>query len=93
MMGTLIGNPALDYVGLVLRSRIASARAAAEGEGEERQLGASAVEWVVITLIVLVLAGIAAAVIIPAITSKAGAIRTCLNTSGTDASCAPGTGS
>lgn len=91
MLRILVGaDPAMNYLGLMLRARVASARAAAEGEGEERQLGASAVEWVVITMIVLVLVGLAAAVIIPAITRKTTSIQTCLNNAGTDVNCDPG---
>jgi phosphotransferase system glucose/maltose/N-acetylglucosamine-specific IIC component len=89
-MRNLVANhPALNYLDVVLRARIASARAAAEGEGEDRQLGASAVEWVVITMIVLVLVGIAAAIIIPDITAKSNAIGTCINNSGTGNACTP----
>jgi phosphotransferase system glucose/maltose/N-acetylglucosamine-specific IIC component len=87
MRGILASDPALHYIGLVLRGRIASARAKAEGE--ERDLGASAVEWVVITMIVLVLVGIAAAVIIPDITNKTKSIGTCINNAGDGSSCAP----
>ena len=79
-------HPALNYLDVLLRTRIAAAHAAARGEDSD--LGASAVEWVVITMIVLVLVGIAAAIIIPDITTKAGAIGTCINDAGTDTKCA-----
>jgi phosphotransferase system glucose/maltose/N-acetylglucosamine-specific IIC component len=88
MRGILANHPALNYLDLVLRSRISAARAAAEGE--EREFGASAVEWVVITMIVLVLVGIAAALIIPAITGKTGAIKTCIDDAGgNNSTCTP----
>lgn len=84
----LFNDPALNYLGLMLRSRIASARATAEGEGEERQFGASAVEWVVITMIVLVVVGVAASFIIPALNKKSGDIGTCIDNAGNGTTCA-----
>lgn len=89
MRGILAGQPALDYLGLMLRTRIASVRAAAEGE--DRQVGASAVEWVVITMIVLVLIGGAAYLIIPDITAKSNSINTCIQNAGsqTNSQCNP----
>jgi phosphotransferase system glucose/maltose/N-acetylglucosamine-specific IIC component len=89
MRGLLASQPALNYLETVLRARFAQVRAAAEGE--DREFGASAVEWVVITMIVLVLVGIAAAVIIPAITTKTGAINTCIQNAGgaTNSACTP----
>lgn len=84
----LVNDPGLNYLGLVLRSRIASARAAAEGEGEERQFGASAVEWVVITMIVLVLVGFAAAIIIPKLDAKSTDIGNCITNAGNGVTCA-----
>lgn len=87
MRNLVDSHPATAYLNTVLQARIASARAAVRGE--DRQLGASAVEWVVITLIVLVIAGGAAAIIIPAISTKATNIGTCIGNAGTDASCAP----
>jgi hypothetical protein len=86
MRNLTASHPALNYLDLVLRSRIANVRAAADGE--DRDLGASAVEWVVITMIVLVLVGIAAAIIIPDITNKSTAIGTCINNAGTATKCA-----
>ncbi len=82
----LVNDPALNYLGLMLRSRIASARAAAEGE--DRQFGASAVEWVVITMIVLVVVGVAASIIIPALNKKSGDIGTCIDNAGNGTTCA-----
>lgn len=87
MRNLVDSHPAISYLNMVLQTRIASARAAAEGE--DRQLGASAVEWVVITLIVLVIAGGAAAIIIPAISRKTTSIQTCIDNSGTQTACAP----
>jgi hypothetical protein len=86
MRNLTASHPALNYLDLVLRSRIAAARAG--DDGEDRDLGASAVEWVVITMIVLVLVGIAAAIIIPDITTKAGQIGTCINNAGSSTKCA-----
>lgn len=86
MRGILLNDPALNYVELMIRTRIASARAAAVDE--DRQFGASAVEWVVITMIVLVIVGIAAAVIIPDITKKTAKIDTCINNAGDGNACA-----
>ena len=88
MRGILADQPALNYLDLVLRSRIAKARAAAEGE--ERDLGASAVEWVVITMIVLVIVVAAGIVINTAIKGKTGKISTCINNAGNGTTqCAP----
>ena len=85
MRDLILSHPALNYLDTVLRARYAAARAeAADGE-----YGASAVEWVVITLIVLVIAGGAAAIIIPKIGQKATNVGTCIDNSGTNTGCAP----
>jgi phosphotransferase system glucose/maltose/N-acetylglucosamine-specific IIC component len=86
MRSLLVNDPALNYLGLMLRSRIASARAAAEGE--DREFGASAVEWVVITMIVLVLVGFAAAIIIPKLDAKSTDIGNCIDNAGNGVACA-----
>ena len=83
MRNLILGQPALGYLNTVLRARIAAARAG------NRELGASAVEWVVITLIVLVIAGGAAFIIIPAVQTKANNVTTCINNAGNAQKCAP----
>jgi hypothetical protein len=89
MRGLLAKDPALHYLDLVLHARIAAARSAAEGEGEERQLGASAVEWVVITMIVLVLISIAAIIITKDIKAKSTSIGNCITDAGNGNACTP----
>lgn len=89
MRGFLANQPALNYLDLVLRSRIASARAAAEGEGDERHLGASAVEWIVITMIVLVIIGFAAVLIVPKLETKSTDIGNCIDNAGNGNACTP----
>ena len=91
MRNLIAANPAVDYLTTMLRARIALVRTAAEGEGEERSLGASAVEWAVITLIVLVIVTGVGYVIYNAVNTKAGDISTCMNNqnNGITTSCAP----
>jgi len=88
MRNLMASHPATDYLQVLLRARIASARAAAEGE--DRQLGASAVEWVVITMITLVIIGVAGTAIYDAISTKSGQVSACIGSAnGTTSQCAP----
>ena len=87
MRGLLANNPALNYLDLILRTRVANLRALAEDE--DREFGASAVEWVVITVVVLVLIGAASAIIIPKLNQKSTDIGTCITNAGNGSSCAP----
>ena len=89
MRGLVTNQPALNYLDVTLRARIAAVRARAEGEGEERQFGASAVEWVVITTIVLVIVVAAGIVISGAIQNKTTNINACIQGAGNGKPCAP----
>jgi Flp pilus assembly pilin Flp len=88
MQNLMASHPATNYLSVLLRARIAAVKSAAEGE--DRQLGASAVEWVVITMISLVIIGVAGYAIYGAISTKSTAISNCIGSSnGTTSSCAP----
>ncbi len=69
-------TPAVDYLRTMLRLRLAAARA------EDRERGASVVEWVVITTIVVVLAVTIGLLITAALNKKSTDIQACINTAG-----------
>ncbi|HEV3170109.1 MAG TPA: hypothetical protein VGZ32_07205 [Actinocrinis sp.] len=72
-MRTLSGGEALEYAWLSLRARIAKARSG------ELERGASAVEWVIITLIVAGLVVFVGFLISQAVRGRAGQAATCIN--------------
>jgi hypothetical protein len=71
-MRTLLGGDALEYVWVSLRARIARARSG------ELERGASAVEWVVISMIVVGLCVAVGFIISTAVTGKAKDVQTCI---------------
>jgi Flp pilus assembly pilin Flp len=72
-MRTLLGGEALEYVWVSLRARIARARSG------ELERGASAVEWVIITLIVSGLVVAVGYLISLAVRGKATQASTCIS--------------
>jgi hypothetical protein len=74
-------HPALLYLLIAVRARIAAARAL------DRQRGASVVEWVVISMIVISLVAFVGYLITQAVHSKAQQVSTCIGTAGTAQDC------
>ena len=68
--------PALEYLKVSLAARYARARA------EDAELGASVVEWVVISAIVVVIIVAVAALLVPALEDKGKQVCTSINSSG-----------
>ena len=73
--------PAVDYLRVVLGARLADARS------RDRERGASVVEWVVITTIVVVIAITVGVLITNALTTKGTQIQNCINDAGTTTDC------
>ena len=76
MLGFSPLAPAVDYLRVMLAARLAEARS------EDRERGASVVEWVVITTIVVVLAVTIGVIITDALNKKATTIQGCINSAG-----------
>lgn len=68
-----ISHPALDYAVIRLRARHARLT------GEERDRGASAVEWVVISMIVVGIVIAVGVLLYNALTTKATAVKGCID--------------
>ena len=66
------GNPALTYLWIALRARVAKARSG------DLQRGASAVEWVVISMIVVTIVAAVGFLISQAVRTKAQQVSTCI---------------
>jgi hypothetical protein len=81
MFANSLFAPAVNYLRVMLSARLAEARS------EDRERGASVVEWVVITTIVVVLAVAVGIIITKALTTKAGVIGTCINDAGGTTGC------
>jgi len=72
-MGKLFGSDAaLQYAWASLRARIARVRSG------EMERGASAVEWVVISMIVVTIVAVVGYVISQALQTRAGNVSTCI---------------
>jgi len=72
-MGKLFGgDAALQYAWVSLRARIARVRSG------ELERGASAVEWVVISMIVVTIVAVVGYVISDALTKRADTVGTCI---------------
>jgi Flp pilus assembly pilin Flp len=76
--------PAVHYLRTTLSARLAAARS------RDPEEGASVVEWVVITTIVVVLAVTIGVIITNALNTKAGDIQTCIQNAGGTAGCKSG---
>jgi Flp pilus assembly pilin Flp len=81
MFASSLFTPVVDYLRVMLSARLAEARS------EDRERGASVVEWVVITTIVVVLAVTIGVIITNALNTKATQIQGCINTAGTTSGC------
>jgi hypothetical protein len=68
-----LGIPALSFLALHLRARIEHARA------EDTSRGASAVEWVVISAIVVTIVGVAAGLIGTALHTRSTHVSDCID--------------
>lgn len=77
-------GPALDYLRVSLAARYARARS------EDTELGASAVEWVIISAIVVIIVIAVGALLTNVLESKAKQVCTSINTSTTTGGAAPG---
>jgi len=76
------GDAALEYAWVSLRARVAKVRSG------ELERGASAVEWVVISMIVVTIVAVVGYVISQALQTKATAVQKCINgTTGTKKGC------
>jgi Flp pilus assembly pilin Flp len=62
----------------------------AEARSRDRERGASVVEWVVITTIVVVIAVTVGVLITNALTTKGNDIQNCINDAGTTTTCTSG---
>jgi Flp pilus assembly pilin Flp len=82
-MGRLFGgDAALHYALLSLRARVARVRSG------DLERGASAVEWVVISMIVVTIVAVVGFIISTALTNKANAVSNCIGgTNGTNNGC------
>lgn len=69
-----VNHPAVIYLWITLRARIAKVRSG------ELQRGASAVEWVVISMIVVTIVAAVGLLISKAIRDKAQQVSTCIGT-------------
>jgi Flp pilus assembly pilin Flp len=76
MFASSLFTPVVDYLRVTLSAKLAEARS------EDRERGASVVEWVVITTIVVVLAVTIGLIITTALNNKATDIQGCINTAG-----------
>jgi Flp pilus assembly pilin Flp len=76
--------PVVVYLRTTLGARLAAARS------RDPEEGASVVEWVVITTIVVVLAVTIGVIITNALNSKAADIETCIKSAGGTAGCKSG---
>ncbi|MET9548211.1 MULTISPECIES: hypothetical protein [unclassified Streptomyces] len=75
------GNPGLDFVITFLQGRVQRARSG------ELDRGASAVEWVIISAVVVAIVGVVAAVINEALDSGAKKVGNCIKGADADSTC------
>jgi hypothetical protein len=69
---TEFGHPAVDFLVMFLRGRVERARS------EELDRGASAVEWVIISAVVVMIVGVVAAIITQALQDGANKVGSCI---------------
>ncbi|MFI9104709.1 hypothetical protein ACIGXA_29770 [Streptomyces fildesensis] len=67
-----ISHPAIDFLVTFVQGRVQRARAA------ETSRGASAVEWVIISAVVVTIVGVVAAIINNALHDKASDVKDCI---------------
>ena len=75
-------TPAVDYLRAALAARLAAARAKEDGER-----GASVVEWVVITTIVVAIVAFVGAIIFTKLENKGTDIGNCIDNAGSTNTC------
>lgn len=82
-MGRLLGvNPALYYTWVSLRARVAKVRSG------ELERGASAVEWVVISMITVGIVALVGGILYAALNKRAGTVSACIGSAnGTKKGC------
>jgi|GEM_PF-5286841 hypothetical protein len=76
-----INDPTLQFALIYLRGRIARARS------EETSRGASAVEWVVISAIVVTIVAAVGVIITRALKNKAGSVSNCIGSADGSSKC------
>jgi Flp pilus assembly pilin Flp len=76
-----ISHPVLDFMIVYLRGRIAHAR------DEDTSRGASAVEWVVISAIVVAIVGVVGVAINKALSSKSDSVSNCIQSTSNTSNC------
>ncbi|MBV9024982.1 MAG: hypothetical protein JO362_14605 [Streptomycetaceae bacterium] len=69
---TEFGHPAVDFLVMFLRGRVQRVRS------QELDRGASAVEWVIISAVVVAIVGVVAAIITNALKTGATKVGTCI---------------
>lgn len=76
-----ISHPAIDFLVTFIQGRVQRARA------EETSRGASAVEWVIISAVVVTIVGVVAALINQALHDKAANVKTCIDNTTSTKTC------
>ncbi|WP_405938222.1 hypothetical protein OG338_17505 [Streptomyces sp. NBC_00726] len=81
MDGPRISHPAIDFLLTFLRARVERARSS------ELDRGASAVEWVIISAVVVAIVGVVAAILNLALKDGATKVGKCIAGSDADSTC------
>ncbi|MEV4924412.1 hypothetical protein [Streptomyces roseoverticillatus] len=76
-----VSHPAVDFLVVFLQGRVAKARSA------ETDRGASAVEWVIISAVVVAIVGVVAAIISKALKGGADKVSHCIEGADADKTC------
>ncbi|MDF4250756.1 MULTISPECIES: hypothetical protein [unclassified Streptomyces] len=76
-----ISHPAVDFLVTFLRGRVRRARSG------ELDRGASAVEWVIISAVVVAIVGVVAAIINMALSDGANKVKDCIDGADQDGTC------
>lgn len=76
-----VSHPAIDFLVVYLQGRVARAR------DEDRSRGASAVEWVIISAIVVAIVGAIGVAINKALSDKSDAVRDCIGSTSNTSHC------
>lgn len=76
-----VSHPAIDFLVVYLQGRVARAR------DEDRSRGASAVEWVIISAIVVAIVGAIGVAINKALSDKSGQVSDCIGSTTNTSHC------
>jgi hypothetical protein len=76
-----ISHPAVDFLAVFLRARVERARS------EDLSRGASAVEWVIISAVVVAIVGVVAAIINAALSDGATKVGNCIKGASASGTC------